>query len=89
MRSVDEDSKIVISFLNGSVVLIFYYFPINVCTVNFRFVFFVIRECFCANRFDSEISIALPIFTICNSSCGKIMLSQMSVCPWGEVYTPR
>ena len=60
MRSVDEDSKTVISFHNGSVVLIFYYFPINVCTVNFRVCFFfLIRECFCANRFDCAINIAL------------------------------
>ena len=28
------------------------------------------------------------IFTARNSSCGKVMFSQVSVCPPGEVYTP-
>ena len=28
------------------------------------------------------------IFTVRNSSCGKVMFSQVSVCPRGEVYTP-
>ena len=29
------------------------------------------------------------VFTVRNSSCGKVMFSQVSVCPRGEVYTPR
>ena len=32
---------------------------------------------------------ALPIITVRNSSCGKVMFSQVSVCPRGEVYIPQ
>ena len=33
-------------------------------------------------------NIFYPIFTVHNSSCGKVMFSQVSVCTQGEVYTP-